>query len=220
MYLNAGPEIGVASTKAYTCQLIVLTLIAVFFGQDRLSSQPIIHEIIDELRVLPQKLETVVARRDEFKAIADKLDHIRSLLLIGRGYQWATCLEAALKIKEIAYIFCEGIPAGELKHGPLALIDAQLAMFVIVPRDRLFDKTIDAVNQIVARKGQPIVFLTEGDESKMSEFKVSTVVLPATHESLNGILHIVPMQIIAYHMALNRGCSVDMPRNLAKSVTV
>jgi glucosamine--fructose-6-phosphate aminotransferase (isomerizing) len=172
VYINAGPEIGVASTKAYTCQLVVLVLIAIYFGQDSLAAQPLIRSIITELQKLPAKLELVLAQRERYAKIAEELKSVRSLLLIGRGYQWATCLEGALKIKEIAYLHCEGVSAGELKHGPLALIDADLAMFVIVPRDHLFAKTLNAVNQIVARKGKPFVFLTEGDEEKLKEFNV------------------------------------------------
>jgi glutamine---fructose-6-phosphate transaminase (isomerizing) len=220
VHVNAGPEIGVASTKAYTCQVVVLILIAIFFGQDRISAQPLIRAIIGELQKLPEKVAAIVAQRDRFAKIAEELSSVRSLLLIGRGYQWATCLEGALKIKEIAYLHCEGVMAGELKHGPLALVDADMAMFVIVPRDFLFSKTLNAVNQIVARKGKPYVFMTEGDEQHLKEFNVRCIALPPTHECLNGILHVVPMQLLSYYIAVNRGCSVDMPRNLAKSVTV
>jgi len=198
----------------------VLVLIAIFFGQDRISAQPLIRNIINELQKLPVKVEQIVAQRDRFAKIADELRSVRSLLLIGRGYQWATCLEGALKIKEIAYLHCEGVSAGELKHGPLALIDAEMAMFVIIPRDHVFSKSISAVNQIVARKGKPYVFMTEGDEEAFKEFNVRCIALPESHECLNGVLHVVPMQLLAYYLAVNLGHSVDMPRNLAKSVTV
>jgi len=222
VYVNAGTEIGVASTKAYTSQMIVLILIAIYFGQDRISAQPLIAEVVKALRELPEKVKTVLDRRDEYRLLAKELcdRSVHSLLVIGRGYQWATCLEGALKIKEIAYVHCEAVAAGELKHGPLALVDEHQALLLHAPRDGLQSKTLSAVHQVTARKGRPLVFCTEGDEATYKALGVQTVSLPLTHECLQGVLHVIPMQLISYYLAVMKGFNVDMPRNLAKSVTV
>jgi len=218
IYLNCGPEIGVASTKAYTSQIIAIVLLALQLGEDTIHVQERRREVIAGLKTLAEKVRQTLALDNQMKDIADKYYKSKSLLIMGRGYQYATCLEAALKIKEISYIHCEGVMAGELKHGPLALIDDELPIIFIATKDRLYEKTKSGFEQVIARKGQPIVICSETDDSIPEKFL--KIIVPGTIDCLQGVLNILPMQLLSYHLAVCRGENVDKPRNLAKSVTV
>lgn len=217
-HLNVGPEIGVASTKAYTSQFIVLVMFALLLGEDKVSLVDRRAAIIQELKNLPDKIQKVLDMDSSLMDLAQKtLVNEKSLLIIGRGVQHSTCLEGALKIKEIAYLHCEGVLAGELKHGPLALVDSSMPVILVMTRDNTFEKTQNALHQITARQGRPIVICNEGEVIKNVEHKI---VVPSTIDCLSGIINIIPFQLISYHLAVLRGYNVDMPRNLAKSVTV
>jgi len=219
IYLNCGPEIGVASTKAYTSQVAAIILFALQLGDDRLSSHERRKEIIQALKVLPDKVkETLEKVEKQIRAVAEELKDSKSILILGRGYQYATCLESALKIKEISYIHCEGVMAGELKHGPLALIDATMPTIFIATKDKLYEKTKSGFEQVIARKGKPIVVCSEDDSSIPDHFEKIRV--PMTIDCLQAVINIIPMQLLSYYLAVVRGKDVDKPRNLAKSVTV
>ncbi|EJW02209.1 glutamine-fructose-6-phosphate transaminase (isomerizing) [Edhazardia aedis USNM 41457] len=219
VHINAGPEIGVASTKAYSSQFIALILIALQLSQEKDEHQKRVIEIINGLRNLSEQIKKTLELDDQIKHFAySHLSKDASLLLIGRGYQHATCLEGALKIKEVAYIHSEGILTGELKHGPLALIDEKVNVILLIMNDKLISKTQNAVQQISARSGKPFIICTKDIES---EFKDSPkLAIPKTVDCLQGLLAVVPLQILSYHLAVARGYDVDCPRNLAKSVTV
>jgi len=219
VYLNCGPEIGVASTKAYTSQIVALLLIALQLGSDSVSLQPRRAAVIAALKTLPVQVKLVLQLDKKMKELAEKLHHEKSLLIMGRGYQYATCLEAALKIKEIPYMHCEAVLAGELKHGPLALIDQTMPIIFIATKDALLEKSKNALSQIHARSGKPIIFCSEGDKSFSDEDK-NVVRLPCSEDCLQGLLNIIPLQLLSFHLAIARGHNVDQPRNLAKSVTV
>lgn len=218
VHVNAGKEIGVASTKAYTSQFIVIVMIALQLGEDRLSKQARRNEIIDELRMLPAKINRVLESEKKIKEIAESLFDHKSLLVMGRGFQYATCLEGALKIKEISYMHSEGVLAGELKHGPLALVDDKIPIIMIVTKDGLYDRVKNALEQVKARKGNPIVICSE-DDPEMDHGPINTIKVPKTVDCLQGILNIIPLQLLSYYIAIRRGHNVDQPRNLAKSVT-
>ncbi|KAI8997469.1 glutamine-fructose-6-phosphate transaminase [Pilobolus umbonatus] len=219
VHINAGPEIGVASTKAYTSQYIALVMMALQLSQDTTSTTERREEIIDGLYRLPGHIKEVLAADEKLQKLAlDTLAHQKSLLLLGRGYQNATCLEGALKIKEISYIHSEGIFAGELKHGPLALIDENMAVILLMTQDSLYPKVQSALQQVVARKGNPIIICNTGDESLVNHYKAIEV--PKTSDCLQGLVNIIPLQLLSYHLAILKGVDVDFPRNLAKSVTV
>ncbi|TBU02594.1 glutamine--fructose-6-phosphate aminotransferase [Hamiltosporidium magnivora] len=222
VHINAGPEIGVASTKAYTSQYIALLLIALQLSQDNLSHKERRTEIIQGLKNISGLIKNTLEsdrKLKEFstKVLGSRVD-LKSLLILGRGYQHATCLEGALKIKEVSYIHSEGILTGELKHGPLALIDENMCIIVIVTKDMLYEKTLNAVQQILARKGKPIIICSN---DLIKEFDGLDVIgVPGTVDCLQGLLTVIPLQLISYHLAVARGYDVDCPRNLAKSVTV
>ncbi|KAH7887007.1 hypothetical protein F5I97DRAFT_1872288 [Phlebopus sp. FC_14] len=218
IHINAGPEVGVASTKAYTSQYIALMLMALQLSEDRISFTERRNAIIDGLRALPAQIKSVLDSDSSLRELATGvLANSRSLLLMGRGYQHATCLEGALKIKEISYMHSEGILAGELKHGPLALIDENMPVIIIMTQDSLYPKVQSAFAQITARKAQPIVVCNEGDEGIKEGVK--TIRVPKTVDVLQGLLNIIPLQLLSYHLAIKNGFDVDFPRNLAKSVT-
>ncbi|KAH8103075.1 L-glutamine D-fructose 6-phosphate amidotransferase [Cristinia sonorae] len=218
VHINAGPEIGVASTKAYTSQYIALLMIALQLSEDRISLTQRRNQIIQGLHALPGQIRKVLEGDKGLQELATGvLANQRSLLLMGRGYQYATCLEGALKIKEISYMHSEGILAGELKHGPLALIDENMPVIIIMTRDSFYPKVQSAFAQITARKAQPIVVCNEDDDSIPAGCK--TIRVPKTVDCLQGLLNIVPMQLLSYHLAVRNGFDVDFPRNLAKSVT-
>ncbi|KAL7416483.1 glutamine-fructose-6-phosphate transaminase [Mrakia frigida] len=218
VHINAGPEIGVASTKAYTSQYIALIMMAVQFSDDRLSKQERRRSIIDGLHDLPSQISRVLKQDKALQQLArDTLAKEKSLLIMGRGYQFATCLEGALKIKEVAYCHCEGILAGELKHGPLALIDEHLPVILIMTQDSLYPKVQSALQQVKARKGQPIVICNDDDDGFSADDRLIRV--PKTVDCLQGLVNIIPLQLLSYHLAVMNGVDVDFPRNLAKSVT-
>jgi glucosamine--fructose-6-phosphate aminotransferase (isomerizing) len=219
IHINAGPEIGVASTKAYTSQYIALIMFAIQMSEDRISLTERRNQIIDGLHELPTQISQVLHGDKALQELAKTvLANSRSLLIMGRGFQYATCLEGALKIKEISYTHSEGILAGELKHGPLALIDENLPVIIIMTRDSLYPKVQSALSQVTARKGQPIIICNEDDQSISKETR--TIRVPQTVDCLQGILNVVPLQLLSYHLAIMNGFDVDFPRNLAKSVTV
>jgi glutamine---fructose-6-phosphate transaminase (isomerizing) len=227
IYTHAGPEIGVASTKAFTGQLTALFILGMYLGQangrlDESASRCLVQELLR----LPGKLETVLSRDPLYEALGRELQHSTDALFLGRGIHFPIALEGALKLKEISYIHAEGYPAGEMKHGPNALIDEKLPVVVLATRDPgdeesriLYEKTISNIQEVKAREGIVVAVVTEGDqEARKSANHVIEV--PATSSLLSPILEIVPLQLLAYHIAVRRGCDVDQPRNLAKSVTV
>ncbi|KAF9010227.1 L-glutamine D-fructose 6-phosphate amidotransferase [Cyathus striatus] len=218
VHINAGPEVGVASTKAYTSQYVALLMIALQLSEDRISFMERRHQIIDGLHALPSQIKKILELDSGIQQLATTVADNKSLLLMGRGYQYATCLEGALKIKEISYMHSEGILAGELKHGPLALIDENMPVIIIMTQDSLYPKVQSAFSQITARKAQPIVLCNENDEGISANAK--TIRVPKTVDCLQGLLNIIPLQLLSYHLAVKNGCDVDFPRNLAKSVTV
>ncbi|KAJ7432212.1 hypothetical protein B0H11DRAFT_2176961 [Mycena galericulata] len=218
VHINAGPEVGVASTKAYTSQYIALLLMALQLSEDRISFSERRNQIIAGLHAMPGMIKKVLDQDSSLQQLATTIKDNKSLLLMGRGYQYATCLEGALKIKEISYMHSEGILAGELKHGPLALIDENMPVIIIMTQDSLYPKVQSAFAQITARKAQPIVLCNEGDEGIPAGAK--TIRVPKTIDCLQGLLNIIPLQLLSYHLAVKNGCDVDFPRNLAKSVTV
>lgn len=219
VHINAGPEIGVASTKAYTSQYVALVLIALQLSEYNLSKQVRREEIMRGLKDISAKIDKTLQLSDTIKTVAKgPMKDDTTMLLIGRGYQYPTCLEGALKIKEITYIHSEGLAAGELKHGPIALIDEDLRIIFIAAKDALYDKTRNAMEQICARRGRPLVICTEDIVQDYAGFDTLTV--PKTVDCLQGILTVVPLQILSYYLAVERGCNPDFPKNLAKSVTV
>jgi len=219
VHINAGPEIGVASTKAYTSQVLCLIMFALVMSEDRISLQPRRSEIIQGLKQLPDMIRKVLELDEKVKTIAKELYEKRSLLIMGRGFNFATCLEGALKVKELTYMHSEGIQAGELKHGPLALVDSTVPIIMILMRDHVFTKCMNALQQVTARDGQPILIVEEGDKETAAWSK-NVLEIPRSVDALQGILTVIPMQLLSYHLAVLRGCNVDCPRNLAKSVTV
>ncbi|KPU72705.1 uncharacterized protein Dana_GF23135, isoform D [Drosophila ananassae] len=219
VHINAGPEIGVASTKAYTSQFISLVMFALVMSEDRLSLQQRRLEIMQALSKLADQIRAVLKLDSKVKELARDLYQHKSLLIMGRGYNFATCLEGALKVKELTYMHSEGIMAGELKHGPLALVDDSMPVLMIVLRDPVYVKCMNALQQVTSRKGCPIIICEEGDEETKA-FSSRHLEIPRTVDCLQGILTVIPMQLLSYHIAVLRGCDVDCPRNLAKSVTV
>lgn len=219
VHINAGPEIGVASTKAYTSQFISLVMFALMMCEDRISIQPRRSEIIQGLKTLADQIKEVLAVDHLVAELAKELYLHKSMLVMGRGYNFATCLEGALKIKELTYMHSEGLLAGELKHGPLALVDKLMPLIMIATRDPVYVKCINALQQVTARDGRPIVICERGD-IETQKYASQFIEVPHTVDCLQGILTVIPMQLLSYHIAVLRGCNVDCPRNLAKSVTV
>lgn len=218
VHINAGPEIGVASTKAYTSQYVALVMIAVQLSDDSITKTARRQQIIDGLHDIPAQIRKVLAMDKVLQQMAkDMLSKEKSLLIMGRGYQYATCLEGALKIKEVSYMHSEGILAGELKHGPLALVDEHLPVIFIMTRDSLYPKVQSALAQVTARKGRPIIICNEDDDTVNDNAKVIRV--PQTVDCLQGLINVIPLQLLSYHLAVMNGVDVDFPRNLAKSVT-
>lgn len=220
VYIHAGPEIGVASTKAFTSQLAVLMLLALYLGRMRHLSPTDAREIAQELARIPEKLQYVLDTTAELtREIAHLYAHAQNFLYLGRGVNFPIALEGALKMKEISYIHAEGYPAAEMKHGPIALIDENMPVVVIVPRDELYEKVLSNMEEIRARRGKIIAIVTEGDVAA-ARLATHVIPIPETLPLLTPILSVVPLQLLAYYTAVERGCNVDMPRNLAKSVTV
>lgn len=219
-YTHAGPEIGVASTKAFTAQVTVLTLMAlrVAYRKGTISSSRF-HQLISELEAIPGKVERVLLKNDKIKFIADIYKNSPNALYLGRGYSFPVALEGALKLKEISYIHAEGYPAAEMKHGPIALIDEEMPVFVIATKGNSYEKVVSNIQEVKARKGKIIAIVTEGD-TQVKEMADYTIEIPETDEILVPLVSVVPLQLLSYHIAVMRGCNVDQPRNLAKSVTV
>ena len=219
IYMHAGPEIGVASTKAFVSTLAILTLLAVHLGRMRQLSARRALETLHGLEALPKQIEKILAQNDSLKKLAKKYHRADDFFFLGRGYAFPIALEGALKLKEISYIHAEGYSAAEMKHGPIALIDAQTPTVFLVPQDAMYDKTMANLAMIRARKGPIIALATAGDKA-IRKVADDVIYLPPTLDLLNPILASVPLQLFAYHIAVARGCDVDKPRNLAKSVTV
>jgi glucosamine--fructose-6-phosphate aminotransferase (isomerizing) len=220
VYIHAGPEIGVASTKAFTSQLVVLALITLLIGRRNGNiSLEQGKEIAQELVKLPEKVREILKLNDFIEEIAQRLKEHRNFLYLGRGYNYPVALEGALKLKEISYIHAEGYPAAEMKHGPIALIDENMPVVFIAPKDSIYEKVLSNIEEVKARRGKVISIITERDDKilRVSDFVIQ---IPQTLEMLMPILTVIPLQLLAYHIAVKRGCDVDQPRNLAKSVTV
>lgn len=219
-YTHAGPEIGVASTKAFTAQLTVLNMIALSVAHKKGTiSEQKYHEMLTEMENIPAKVEKVLKLNDQIKTIAEEFKDSRNFLYLGRGYNFPVALEGALKLKEISYIHAEGYPAAEMKHGPIALIDAEMPVAFIATKDSSYEKVVSNIQEVKARKGRVISIVTEGDTliPKMSDYVIE---VPATLDALMPLVSVIPLQLLSYHIAVMRGCNVDQPRNLAKSVTV
>ncbi len=220
VYTHAGPEIGVASTKAFTAQVTVLTMMAIMIGREKgLLTDERFAELIGELNDIPGKIEKILEQNDEFLRIAKIYKDATNALYLGRGVSFPVALEGALKLKEISYIHAEGYPAAEMKHGPIALIDKKMPVIFIATRDKSYEKIVSNIQEVKARNGNVIAIVTEGDTS-IKDIADHVIEIPKTDEAMVSITSVVPLQLIAYHIAVLRGCDVDQPRNLAKSVTV
>lgn len=220
IFTHAGPEIGVASTKAYTAQLAILYLFALYVGERRHSlSLTKKEEILNELRSIPKLQEDILRNQKQIKQISQRHSHFGSFLFLGRNINYPSALEGALKLKEISYIPAEGYAAGEMKHGPIALIDEYRAVVCIVVESKIYEKMISNIEEIRSRKGRIIAIASSGDE-KIKEDIREVIYIPKIEEFLSPLLVALPLQLLAYHIAVKRGCDVDQPRNLAKSVTV
>lgn len=219
-YTHAGPEIGVASTKAFTAQVTVLTLLALRLAQkkDSLSTSRF-RTLLTELEAIPEKIKRVLEKDDLIKEIASAYKDCSNALYLGRGSSFPVALEGALKLKEISYIHAEGYPAAEMKHGPIALIDAEMPVFVIATQGTSYEKVVSNIQEVKARKGKIIAIVTEGD-TQVKAMADHVIEIPNTDEHLVPLIATVPLQLLSYHIAVMRGCNVDQPRNLAKSVTV
>lgn len=219
-YTHAGPEIGVASTKAFTTQITMLTLIALRLGKANGSiSTPDFNKYLRQIEVIPEKVNTLLKLDEQIKEISAIFKDATNFLYLGRGFNFPVALEGALKLKEISYIHAEGYPAAEMKHGPIALIDENMPIVVIATSNGHYDKIVSNIQEIKARKGKIIAVVTEGDEI-VKELADHIIEIPPTEEALTPLLTTIPLQLLSYHIAVMRGCNVDQPRNLAKSVTV
>lgn len=219
VYIHAGPEIGVASTKAFTSQLIVLTLISLLLGRMRNLSKIEGIQIARAIKELPEKVEQILEKADEIKQIAREFSYAKNFLYLGRGYNFPVALEGALKLKEISYIHAEGYPSAEMKHGPIALIDENMPVVFIAPQDEIYDKVISNIEEVRSRKGRVIAIATEKDDV-ITKYAERVIYIPDTLPMLTPVLTVIPLQLLAYYIAVELGCNVDQPRNLAKSVTV
>ena len=219
-YTHAGPEIGVASTKAFTAQVAVLTILAMHLGRrlGRLEDQSFMR-LMTGLDNIPGLVQKVLDNAGAIEHIADRFAHSENALYLGRGYQFPVALEGALKLKEISYIHAEGYPAAEMKHGPIALIDEAMPVVFIATQDEVYEKVVSNIQEVKARGGQILAIVTEGDK-KVPSLADHVLEIPKVDDALTPLLTVVPLQILSYHIALKRGCNVDQPRNLAKSVTV
>ena len=219
-YIHVGPEIGVASTKAFTGQVTVLSMLALCMAAERETiSEEMYQEMVKELTLIPAKMEQALKTNEQIERLAPIFTYAKNCLYLGRGYNYPLALEGALKLKEISYIHAEGYPAAEMKHGPIALIDSEMPVFVIATRDRLYEKVISNIQEVRARGGRVTALVTEGD-TQIQKFADHVITLPDTLECFQPIIASIPLQLIAYHIAVCKGKDVDRPRNLAKSVTV
>ena len=219
-YIHAGPEIGVASTKAFTGQLVLLTLMALQLARKKGTiSSSYFFQLLNELENIPAKVESLLQNDAKIKYVAQEIKDANNALYLGRGYNFPVALEGALKLKEISYIHAEGYPAAEMKHGPIALIDENMPVIVVASNDSTREKVISNIQEVKARKGKVIAIIKEGDQAieKLVDY---TIEIPDTEEPLSPLLSVIPLQLLAYHIAILRDCNVDQPRNLAKSVTV
>ena len=226
-YTHVGPEIGVASTKAFTAQVVALTMLALCIGREKAKisndksqfSNAQFLRIVRELGQIPDKIERVLSQNKRIADFAKTFTYAQNFIYLGRGYNYPVALEGALKLKEISYIHAEGYPAAEMKHGPIALISQEMPVVVVAPHCGTYEKVVSNIQEIKARKGRVIAVVTEGDEvvSKIADY---TIEIPETEECLTPLLTVIPLQLLAYHIAVVKGCDVDQPRNLAKSVTV
>ena len=220
VYTHAGPEIGVASTKAFTTQITVLTMMAMQVGlANKGLTEKEFTDLVDELYAIPQKVEQILEKSESIKQIAEKIKDATNSIYLGRGYLYPVALEGALKLKEISYIHAEGYPSAEMKHGPIALIDEKMPVIVLATKDKSYDKIVSNIQEVKARKGVVIAIVTEGDTT-IKELADYVIEVPYSDFALAPLLTVVPLQLIAYYIAVMRGCNVDQPRNLAKSVTV
>jgi glucosamine--fructose-6-phosphate aminotransferase (isomerizing) len=219
IYLHAGPEIGVASTKAFTSQCVVLSLLALYFGRLRHMSYERGLEFIDALERLPEIVAESLRADQAIRRIAERYQDANTFLYLGRQYNFPVALEGALKLKEISYIHAEGYPAAEMKHGPIALVDAATPSVFLIPQGAVYDKVLLNVEEIKARKG-PVIAISSPGDSRVRDLADDVIEIPEVPEFLQPIVAAVPLQLLAYHIAVLRGCDVDKPRNLAKSVTV
>lgn len=219
VYTHAGPEIGVASTKAFTSQLIVLALITLLIARRKNMSQVDGKSIAEELLKIPEKIEAILKLNDKIEAIAEEFKDAENFLYLGRGYNFPVALEGALKLKEISYIHAEGYPAAEMKHGPIALIDENMPVVFIAPKDSTYDKILSNIQEVKARGGR-IIAIANDDDDEIDNVVDYSIKIPQTIRMLMPILTVIPLQLLAYHIAVKKGLNVDQPRNLAKSVTV
>jgi glutamine---fructose-6-phosphate transaminase (isomerizing) len=219
-YTHAGPEIGVASTKAFTAQVTVLVMLALLMGKEKGTiTEEFYLKCVRELGRIPEKIKSILNQSDAIAQFAKTFTYAQNFIYLGRGYNFPVALEGALKLKEISYIHAEGYPAAEMKHGPIALISQEMPVVVIAPNVGMYDKVVSNIQEIKARKGKIISIVTEGDVvvKNLSDYSIS---IPETEECLVPLLAAIPLQLMAYHIAVVKGCDVDQPRNLAKSVTV
>ena len=219
VYMHAGPEIGVASTKAFTSQVTVLTMIALLLGRMRHISFQQGQELINALKRIPDQVKRILSTEDKIRDIANEYYQANNALYLGRGINYPTALEGALKLKEISYVHAEGYPAAEMKHGPIALIDENMPVVVIALKDPVYDKVMSNIAEVRARQGRILAIATEGD-TEIAERVNHVIYIPETNRLLTPLLATIPLQLFAYHIAVKRGCHIDQPRNLAKSVTV
>jgi glucosamine--fructose-6-phosphate aminotransferase (isomerizing) len=219
-YTHAGPEIGVASTKAFTTQITVLTMMALRLAQAKGTlSNTDLHKYLQELEIIPEKVKGALETNDKAKEIAAIFKDSHNCLYLGRGYNFPVALEGALKLKEISYIHAEGYPAAEMKHGPIALIDERMPVVVIAPKQGHYDKIVSNIQEIKSRSGIIVAVVTKGD-TQVRELADYIIEIPETSDALSPLITTIPLQLLSYHIAVMRGCNVDQPRNLAKSVTV
>jgi glucosamine--fructose-6-phosphate aminotransferase (isomerizing) len=219
-YTHAGPELGVASTKAFTAQVTVFTLIALWLGKEKGTLDPQRYsDLCHELAGIPDKIAKMLESDAQTVAIAQKIKDSANALYLGRGYNFPVALEGALKLKEISYIHAEGYPAAEMKHGPIALIDEKMPVVVIAPKQGHYDKVVSNIQEIKSRSGKIIAIVTKGD-IQVKELADHVIEIPETSDALSPLITTIPLQLLSYHIAVMRGCNVDQPRNLAKSVTV
>jgi glucosamine--fructose-6-phosphate aminotransferase (isomerizing) len=219
VYTHAGLEIGVASTKAFTSQVMVLAAIALMVGRSRSISVIEGREIVRSMLAIPQQIHTIIEKSAALKTIASRYVDASNFLYLGRGYNFPAALEGALKLKEISYIHAEGYPAAEMKHGPIALIDEKMPVVFIATHDAYYEKILSNMEEVKARGGRVIAIATEGD-TQVARLADDVFEIPKTLPHLTPLLSVIPLQLLAYHIAVARGCPVDQPRNLAKSVTV
>ncbi|RME44496.1 MAG: glutamine--fructose-6-phosphate transaminase (isomerizing), partial [Chloroflexi bacterium] len=220
LYLQVGPEIGVVATKSFTAQLVLLYLLALYLARVRGTlADAAISAIVQDIRRLPDQVEALLALDDAMAELAQAYSDRRSFFFFGRGFGYPVALEGALKLKEISYIHAEGYPAGELKHGPIAMLDPSIPVMAVATQSATYEKVISNIQEVRAREAQVIAVATEGD-TEIRRHANHVIYVPATEEALSPVVNVIPLQLFAYHMAVTLGCDVDQPRNLAKSVTV